>query len=163
MNEICYKSIGMIHTQFVNTRDMPIQPIAARGIPGIVEIFSEYVPGLKDIDGFSHIILIYHFHLSTGYQLEVKPFLDDNMHGVFATRAPKRPGSIGLSVVKLIKVENNSLHIENVDIVNGTPLLDIKPFVPDFDAAEDIKIGWLSKSKHNLSTGKSDGRFDFYF
>ena len=163
MNEIVYKPIGVIHSQYDNANDMPIQPAAAQGIKGTVEIYTDYAAGLKDIEGFSHIILIYHFHLSSGYQLKVKPFLDDSMRGVFATRAPKRPNQIGLSVVKLVKLENNIIHIENVDIVNNTPLLDIKPFVPDFDAATDVKIGWLTKSKHKLSTMKSDSRFDFYF
>ena len=163
MNDIVYKPIGLIHSPHDKTEGMPIQPASANGIRGSVEVYPEYAPGLKDLEGFSHIILIYHFHLSNGYQLEVKPFLDDNLHGVFATRAPKRPNNIGLSVVKLVKVENNILHIENVDIVNGTPLLDIKPFVPDFDAIENVSIGWLSKSKHKLSTRKSDNRFDFYF
>lgn len=163
MNEIIYKPVGIIHTPYESTNDMPIQPSSAKGIKGTVELYPEYKTGLKDLTGFSHIILIYHFHLSNGYQLEVKPFLDENLHGVFATRAPKRPNNIGLSVVKLLKVENNIIHIENVDIINGTPLLDIKPFVPDFDATVNIKIGWLSQSKHKMSNQKSDGRFEFYF
>jgi tRNA (adenine37-N6)-methyltransferase len=158
-----YKPIGVIHSQYDNTNDMPIQPASAQGIRGTVEIYTDYAMGLKDIEGFSHLILIYHFHLSKGYQLIVKPFLDNNMRGVFATRAPKRPNQIGLSVVKLIKLENNIIHIENVDIVNNTLLLDIKPYVPDFDAATDVKIGWLTKSKHKVSTMKSDSRFEFYF
>ena len=163
MNEIIYKPIGIIHSPYENTKDMPIQPAAARGIAGTVEVFPDYAKGLKDLNGFSHIILIYHFHLSNGYQLEVKPFLDDNLHGVFATRAPKRPNNIGISVVKLTKVENNILYIENVDIVNGTPLLDIKPYILEFNAADNTTIGWLKKSRHNFSTRKSDNRFDFYF
>ncbi len=163
MNEIIFRPIGIIRSPHDKTEGMPIQPAAAMGIKGSVEIFSDYVDGLKDIEGFSHIILIYHFHLSTGYQLEVKPFLDDNKHGVFATRAPKRPNQIGLSVVKLLGRIDNIVQIENVDILNDTPLLDIKPFVPDFDAVENSSIGWLSKSKHNFSTRKSDERFDFYF
>lgn len=163
MNEIKYKPIGVIHSQYDDNNDMPIQPASAQGIKGTVKIYTDYVSGLKDIEGFSHLILIYHFHLSNGYQLKVKPYLDDNMRGVFATRAPKRPNQIGLSVVKFVKLENNIIHIENVDIINNTPLLDIKPFVPDFDAATDVKIGWLTKSKHKVSTMKSDSRFEFYF
>src|SRR4030042_1582978 len=126
MNKVVYQPIGMIHTPYEKPQDMPIQPAAAKGITGTVEVYPEYAAGLKDLNGFSHIILIYHFHLSNGYQLEVKPFLDDNLHGVFATRAPRRPNNIGISVLKLIKVEINNLHVENVDIVDGTPLLDIK-------------------------------------
>ncbi len=163
MNEIIFRPIGIIRSPHNKTEGMPIQPAAARGIRGSVEVFSDYLDGIKDIEGFSHIILIYHFHLSSGYQLEVKPFLDDKKHGVFATRAPKRPNQIGLSVVKLLDRVNNMLHIENVDIVNDTPLLDIKPFVPDFDVTENIRVGWLSGSTHKLSTIKSDRRFNFYF
>ncbi len=120
---------------------MPVQPTGAKGIAGTIEIKPEYIDGLKDIEGFSHIILIYHFHLSKGYSLKVKPFLDENLRGIFATRAPKRPNPLGISVVKLIKVKNNILQIEDVDIVDGTPLLDIKPYVPDFDIHEVEKIG----------------------
>jgi len=163
MKEIIYKPIGIVHTPHESTNNIPIQPSSAKGIKGTVEVYPEYETGLKDLTGFSHIILIYHFHLSNRYQLEVKPFLDKNLHGVFATRAPKRPNNVGISVVKLIKIVRNVLHIENVDIINGTPLLDIKPFVPDFDAAVNIKIGWLTESKHKMSNQKSDGRFDFYF
>ncbi len=160
---IKYKPIGIIHTPFDNISDMPIQPAAAKGIAGTVEVYTDYAAGLKDIDGFSHIILLFHFHLSDGYQLEVKPFLDCCRRGVFATRAPKRPNRIGLSVVKLIKVENNLLHIENIDILNATPLLDIKPYVPDFDNTEKISVGWLSRSKHRISSMKSDDRFNLQY
>jgi tRNA-Thr(GGU) m(6)t(6)A37 methyltransferase TsaA len=161
MNEIIFKTIGVIHTSYDDIRGIPIQPSAGKGIKGTVEVFQEYADGLKDLDGFSHIILLYHFHLSKGYQLEVKPFLDDNLRGLFSTRAPRRPNNLGLSVVKLNRIENNILHIENVDMVNDTPLLDIKPFIPDFDPVENIKIGWLAKSKHKLSTKKADDRFGF--
>jgi tRNA-Thr(GGU) m(6)t(6)A37 methyltransferase TsaA len=160
MNEIICKSIGIIHSPFDTVSDMPIQPSAATGIKGTVEVFKNYAEGLKDLDGFSHVILLYHFHLSKGYQLKVIPFLDKQQRGVFATRAPRRPNQIGLSVVKLNKIEKNILHIERVDVVNDTPLLDIKPYVPDFDKAEDIQIGWLSQSKHRMSSRKADDRFD---
>jgi tRNA-Thr(GGU) m(6)t(6)A37 methyltransferase TsaA len=160
MNEIVYKPIGIIHSPFDTVSGMPIQPSAATGIKGTVEIFEKYTQGLKDLEGFSHVILLYHFHLSDGYQLKVIPFLDKQQRGVFATRAPRRPNQIGLSVVKLNKIENNILHIERVDIVSDTPLLDIKPYVPDFDKAEDIQIGWLSQSKHRMSSRKADDRFD---
>jgi tRNA-Thr(GGU) m(6)t(6)A37 methyltransferase TsaA len=145
MKKITYNPIGLIHSPFNNIKGMPIQPAGAIGVTGTVEIKQEYVDGLKDIEGFSHIILIYHFHLSKNYSLKVKPFLDDNLHGVFATRAPRRPNPIGLSVVRLVKVEGCILHIEDVDIVDGTPLLDIKPYVPEFDIHETQKIGWLSE------------------
>ena len=112
------------------------------------------------MEGFSHIILIYHFHLSQGYSLNVIPFLDDQPRGVFATRAPRRPNSIGLSVVKLDAVEEDTLKIENVDIIDGTPLLDIKPYVPEFDAQTEIKTGWLAEVKKQAGQVKSDNRFN---
>ena len=154
MNEVNYKPIGVIHSPFKHPKGTPIQPTVAKGIDGTVEIFPEYVEGLKDIKDFSHIILIYHFHLSKGWSLEVKPFMDDQSHGVFATRAPARPNPIGISIVRLVRVEDNVLHIQDIDIVDGTPLLDIKPYVPEFDMREVEKIGWLEKNIHKLSTSR---------
>ena len=159
MNEVRYKPIGVIRSPFKDPKGTPIQPTAAKGIDGVVEIFPEYAKGLKDIEGFSHVILIYHFHLSKGRSLKVKPFMDDQSHGIFATRAPARPNPIGISIVRLIRVEENVLHIQDVDIVDGTPLLDIKPYVPEFDMREVKKIGWLEKNIHKLSTSKDNGRF----
>jgi len=141
MNDVSYKFIGIIKTPFNSKEGMPIQPTGAKGIKGFIEINPEFVEGLKDLDGFSHIILIYHFHKVSNYELTVKPFMDDQMHGVLSTRAPKRPNPIGLSVVKLIKLEGNILHVENIDVLNGTPLLDIKPLIPDVDFAEVDKLG----------------------
>ena len=140
---IIYKPIGTIHSPFNKAEGAPIQPTSAKGVRGTVELLKEYVSGLKDLDGFSNIILLYHFHLSKGYSLEVIPYLDDTAHGVFATRSPKRPNPIGLSVVKLIKIETNILHIENVDVVDETPLLDIKPYIREFEDPGELKIGWL--------------------
>jgi tRNA-Thr(GGU) m(6)t(6)A37 methyltransferase TsaA len=159
MGKITYNPIGVIHSPFKDIKGMPIQSKGAKGVAGTVEIKSEYADGLKDIEGFSHIILIYHFHLSRGYSLKVKPFLDDNLHGVFATRAPKRPNPIGISIVRLVKIEGCILYIEDVDILNGTPLLDIKPFVPEFDIREAIKIGWLSQKVRKVHKMRSDDRF----
>jgi tRNA-Thr(GGU) m(6)t(6)A37 methyltransferase TsaA len=159
MSEIKYKPIGVIHSPFKEPRGTPIQPAAAKGITGIVEIFPEYAEGLKDIEGFSHVILLYHFHLSRGPALIVKPYMDNEAHGVFAMRGPSRPNPIGISVVCLVKVEGNMLHIRDVDIVDGTPLLDIKPYVPEFDIREVERIGWLEKSVHKLSESKDNGRF----
>ena len=138
---------------------MPIQPTGALGVRGTVEIDSDYIEGLEALDGFSHLILIYHFHLSAGYSLMVKPFLDDTPHGLFATRAPKRPNPIGLSVVKLLTMEGAILHVEDVDILDGTPLLDIKPYVPAFDARQNVRIGWLQKKAGLATNKKSDARF----
>jgi len=159
MKEIKYVPIGIIHSPFKDIKGMPIQPSGARGIAGTIELNSEYVNGLKDIEGFSHIILIYHLHLSKGYSLEVIPFMDDILHGVFSTRAPRRPKPIGLSVVRLVKVEGAILHIEDVDIADGTPLLDIKPFVPEFDVQKVKRIGWLSKKADKALEVKADERF----
>jgi tRNA-Thr(GGU) m(6)t(6)A37 methyltransferase TsaA len=154
-----FKPIGTIHSPHHKIEGMPIQPVGAAGVRGSVEIYPEYVDGLKDLDGFSHIILLYFFHEVNEHQLTVIPFLDSTPRGVFATRAPKRPNPIGLSVVKLIGIQNNRLTIENVDILDNTPLLDIKPYVPDFDHFQADRIGWLSQSKGRVQTKKSDERF----
>ena len=159
MNEIMYKPIGVVHSSFKEPEGTPIQPAGAKAINGTVEIFPEYAEGLKDVEGFSHIILIYHFHLSRRAPLKGKPYMDNEMRGVFATRSPSRPNPIGISVVQLIKIENNILHIQDVDIVDGTPLLDIKPHVPEFDIREAVRIGWLGKNVHKLSVSRDDGRF----
>jgi len=159
MDEIKYRPIGVIHSPFKEPKGTPIQPAAATGIRGTVEVFPEYAKGLKDIGGFSHIILIYHFHLSRGASLEAKPFMDNETHGIFAIRGSSRPNPIGISVVRLVRVEGRILHIQDIDIVDGTPLLDIKPYVPEFDIREVEKIGWLAKNIHKLSTSKDDDRF----
>jgi tRNA-Thr(GGU) m(6)t(6)A37 methyltransferase TsaA len=157
--KIEFKSIGIIHSPFTEPENMPIQPAGAKGITGTIEIFKEYQDGLKDLDGFSHVILLYHFHRSAGFKLQVVPFMDTELRGVFATRAPRRPSPIGLSVVELDRIENRLLHIRNVDILDGTPLLDIKPYVPEFDFQKDVRIGWLEKARDHVSTRKSDDRF----
>jgi tRNA-Thr(GGU) m(6)t(6)A37 methyltransferase TsaA len=159
MNEIRYKPIGVIHSPFKEPKGTPIQPAGAKGINGAVEIFPEYAEGLKDIEGFSHIILLYHFHLSKGSTLIAKPYMANEAHGVFAMRGPSRPNPIGMSVVRVVKVEGNMLHIQDVDIVDGTPVLDIKPYVPEFDIREVERIGWLERNVHKLSESKDDGRF----
>jgi len=159
MDDIRYRSIGIIHSPFKEPKGTPIQPAGAKGVNGTVEIFPEYAEGLKDIEGFSHIALLYHFHLSKGAALIVKPYMDSEAHGVFAMRGPSRPNAIGISVVRLVKVEGNILHIQDVDIVDGTPLLDIKPYVPEFDMREVARIGWLENKVHKVSASRDDGRF----
>jgi tRNA (adenine37-N6)-methyltransferase len=156
---ISYKPIGIIHSPFSDTIGVPIQPSGAKGIKGTVELVPEYAEGLQDLEGFSHVILLCHLHLSIGYSLKVKPFLDDQLRGVFATRAPRRPNPIGLSVVRLKEIKGNILHIEDIDIVDGTPLLDIKPYVPEFDVHETVRIGWLTEKVGKASRERSDGRF----
>lgn len=157
--QVTYSSIGTIHSPFPDTAGMPIQPTGAKGVKGTIDIDPQFENGLKDLEGFSHIILIYHFHLSTGYSLEVKPFLDDVLRGVFSTRAPRRPNAIGISAVRLTRVEGCTLHVEDLDVVDGTPLLDVKPYIPEIDAAEAERIGWFSEKVSGVSKVKSDDRF----
>ncbi|KPJ63590.1 S-adenosyl-L-methionine-binding protein [candidate division KD3-62 bacterium DG_56] len=159
MDEITYRPIGVIHSPFKQPRGTPIQPAAGRDVEGTVEVFPEYVEGLKDVDGFSHVILIYGFHLCKGFSLKVKPYLDDRLRGVFATRAPARPNPIGMSIVRLVRAEGGTLHIRDLDIVDGTPLLDIKPYVPEFDAPDVQSVGWLQKNVDGLPKARDDGRF----
>ena len=158
--EIIFKPIGKIISPFRSIKEMPIQPAGAKGIHGKVIILSEFAEGLKDLDGFSHIILLYHFHRVKESNLTVIPFLDSKPRGVFATRAPKRPNPIGLSVVRLLDRKNNVLNIENGDILDGTPLLDIKPYVPEFDFSNTSEIGWLKNVIQGAGKKKSDDRFE---
>jgi len=139
--EFIMRPIGVIHSPFTDKNQTPIQPSRSQAI-GQVEVYPEFAEGLQDVEGFSHVILLYVFHCSTGYTLRVKPFLDDALHGLFATRYPCRPNPIGLSIVCLIARHDNVLEIEGVDVLDGTPLLDIKPYVPDFDARENVRVGW---------------------
>ncbi len=159
MEKIQYSPIGVIHSPFKKPEGTPIQPTADKDIEGTVEVLPDYEEGLKDIDGFSHIILIYHFHLSKKPKLLVKPFLDNKLRGLFSTRAPSRPNSIGISIVRLVKIEGRKLHVRGVDILDGTPLLDIKPYVPHFDERKVEKIGWLKGKIGEIPGKKADGRF----
>ena len=140
--KIEYKPIGIIHSLFTKLEGMPIQPAGAVGIRGRVEVFSEYAEGLADLDGFSHVILLYHFHRCSGFNLRVIPFIDNRPHGLFATRAPRRPNPIGMSVLKILLVEESHLDVENIDVLSGTPLLDIKPYVAGFDERSETRCGW---------------------
>lgn len=160
--EIIFKPIGLIRTPFASTDGMPIQAVAAKGVAGRVELFEEFREGLADIEGFSHLILLFHLHKIDGYKLRVVPYLDDQPHGIFATRSPKRPNPIGLSVVRLTGVEPDRgvLHIEEIDVLDGTPLLDIKPYVPKFDARETDRIGWFDQKVERVETVRSDHRFN---
>lgn len=159
MNQLNYRPIGIIHSPFKRREGTPIQPSGATGVKATVEIFPQYAQGLKDLEGFSHVILLYHFHLSKAYRLKVKPFLDDTERGVFATRAPVRPNPIGISVVRLIRIEGATLYVQDIDMIDRTPLLDIKPYVPDFDTRKAEKIGWLAKKAASAEKITADGRF----
>lgn len=141
-NTVQYKAIGVIRSEHVAADKTPIQPVYAKGCKGRAEILPEFVEGLHDLEGFSHIYLIYHFHRSGSVKLKVKPFLQDVERGLFATRAPCRPNAIGLSVVRLVKIEGTTLHLEDVDILDGTPLLDIKPYTTKFDCIATTRNGW---------------------
>ena len=159
MNTITYKPIGVVHSQFKEPKNVPIQAAASKQSEGTIEIYTQYDEGLRDLEGFSYIILLYHFHKVTVTHLTVKPFLDDQTHGIFATRAPARPNKIGLSVLKLTAVAGNILRVEELDLLDGTPVLDVKPFVPEFDCRQPTRIGWFSSKLHKLPNAKDDGRF----
>ena len=154
-----HRPIGIIHSPFTDPAGMPIQPSGASDVKGTVEVFVEYKCGLQDLDGFSHIILLYQFHRSRGFALCVVPFLDTVLRGIFATRSPRRPNHIGLSVVRLERLDGRVLHIAGVDILDGTPLLDIKPYVPEFDSPSDVRTGWFGSSGNRVRETRSDGRF----
>ncbi|MCK4830344.1 tRNA (N6-threonylcarbamoyladenosine(37)-N6)-methyltransferase TrmO [bacterium] len=143
--EIRLKPIGIIRTPYKEPKGMPIQSRFKKNVIGQIEILPEYQQGLKDIKGFSHLILIYYFNRAKEEKLIAKPFLEDESHGIFAIRSPMRPNHIGFSVVKLKKIENNIITFSEVDILDNTPLLDIKPYVSHFDSRKDVKNGWLDK------------------
>ena len=149
-NIIKIRPIGAIHSHFKTKERTPIRPFKSKKV-GRIEVYKKFAKGLQDIEGFSHIILIYRFHKSKRYRLLVKPFLDDRCRGVFSTRYPARPNQIGISVVRLIRRKDNILFVKGIDVLDGTPLLDIKPYVPEFDAVQKTRIGWLKiKRKENL-------------
>jgi len=151
--------IGTIHSPFTSLEDMPIQPAGARDIPGRVVLREEFAPGLRDLEGFSHIFLLYLFHQATRTELTVVPFMDTVARGVFATRSPLRPNHIGLSVVELLSVDGPVLHIRGVDILDNTPLLDIKPFISAFDQITNSRNGWMTASDAEVASRRSDSRF----
>ena len=151
------KPIGIIHSPFKESSGAPIQPRFADGAEGTVEVFDEYAAGLKDLDGFDRIYLLCWFHRAKQHRLHVTPYLDTVERGLFATRAPSRPNPIGLSNVRLLGIEGNILTVSELDIIDGTPLLDIKPYCPRFDCYEAVRSGWLDDIPENHT--KADGRF----
>ena len=154
------KPIGIIHSPYKEIENMPIQSVGAKDVKGYIEIYSDYVPGLKDLNGFSHIYVIYKFHKNKDYSLLVKPFLDNTERGLFSTRAPKRPNQIGLSIFKIESIDNEKIYVSGVDVLDQTPLLDIKPYVSKFDAINDSKNGWLENVMRKSEEQKSDRRFE---
>lgn len=160
-NEIVLKPIGVIYTPFKHVDGVPVQPSGALNAQGMIELNPDLEQGLMDIEGFSHIILVYHFHLVSKVKLKVIPFLDVNPHGIFATRSPARPNRIGISIVKLMKVDKNLVYFENADMLDQTPLLDIKPFFPQYDNHLDGRSGWLGEAGNiDITKVFSDKRFE---
>ena len=155
--DMTLKPIGIIHSPFKEPAGMPIQPALAKGARGRVEVFPEFQEGLMDIEGFERIWLLYWFHKAKAPRLRLKPFLEDVEHGLFTTRAPCRPNPIGVSPVGLVRVEENILHVCDIDIMDGTPLVDIKPYAPRFDCFEVTRSGWLDR--HEQTQRHSDDRF----
>ena len=156
---IYIEPIGIIFSPFKKPKGTPIQSSAAIDTEGKIVIYDKYSHGLKDLEGFSHIILIYYFHLIKKTSLIVKPFMDKELHGVFSTRAPVRPNHLGLSIVRLEGIDKQTLYIKDVDIVDKTPLIDIKPYCPEFDTRKVQKTGWLDRNIGKLYDMKDDERF----
>lgn len=160
IDTIKMKRIGIIKTPHYSNVNMPIQPMGAKGIKGVIELLPKYAAGLTDLDGFSHIILIYSFHKQRGYDLSVKPFMDDKEHGIFATRSPKRPSPIGISTVELLTIKDGKIYFDGADMMNNSPLMDIKPFFRQTDNRFNAKSGWLDEKPDDLAEKiYSDARF----
>src|SRR5262245_34811421 len=159
MDEIRYTPIGIVRSPFTALAGMPLQTVAAPDVVGRIEIFPDYEAGLRDLDGFSHVHLLTHLHRSGPGDLEVVPFLDDEPHGVFATRAPGRPNPLGLSVVRLLEVAGTTLRIAGLDLLDGTPVLDLKPYVPHFDHVDAERIGWFEGKSRGVHAARADDRF----
>lgn len=161
MTELTLHPIGIIRTPFTSPANTPIQPEAAPGVRATIEIFPEFADGLLDLEGFSHITLIYVFHLVKSPALRVVPFMDTEEHGIFATKSPRRPNRLGISTVRLIAIEGNLLTVEQADMLDGTPLLDIKPFFPRYDNRDAERIGWLEKNRDlPIEALRADHRFE---
>ena len=158
MESVTYMPIGVVRSPFTALAGMPIQTVAAKGVAATIEIEPVYAQGLKDLDEFSYLLIFAHLHLMQGYHLEVTPFMDTQPHGVFATRSPRRPNPIGLSIVRLVRVEGSTLHIEEVDLVDGTPVLDIKPYVPPLDDRPADRIGWFADNVYKVYHVRADDR-----
>jgi tRNA-Thr(GGU) m(6)t(6)A37 methyltransferase TsaA len=153
------KTIGVIHTPYTTLEDMPIQPKGAKRIVGTIEVNEQYVPGLMDLDGFSHVYLLYKFHMAQKTALKVTPFMDTIQRGVFSTRSPLRPNHIGLSLVELKKIKTNIITVQGIDVLDGTPLLDIKPYIAAFDEVQNSSSGWMQSTKEEVILKRSDRRF----
>jgi tRNA-Thr(GGU) m(6)t(6)A37 methyltransferase TsaA len=151
-HKIILEPIGIIHSPYKKKEDIPIQGVFKPQGMATIEVFEKYAQGLKDVEGFSHLMILYFFHKSEDFSLLGKPFLEDKLHGIFAIRSPHRPNHLGVSVVRLLERKGNLLKVGEIDVFDGTPLLDIKPYVPKFDERKDVRIGWLEgKLDHHNS------------
>ena len=157
--KITYSPIGYFRTQYTDIKGMPIQPIGADTVEGIIEVLPEFQNGLQDLEGFSHVFVLYHLPQIEGYDLLVKPFLDTKRHGIFATRSPKRPNPLGLSVMRLKGVSGSSVFLEGIDVLDQTPVIDIKPYVADFDRCDADRFGWFEGKSEHAVHHRSDERF----
>ncbi len=149
-----------MRSPFTRLEGMPLQSVAAGGVPARVEVREDLAPGLRDLEGFSHVHLITHLHRGEPGGLEVVPFLDETVRGIFATRSPRHPNPIGISVVRLDVIAGAVLEITGVDLLDGTPVLDIKPYVPAFDSFAAERTGWLEQAAARVHETRADGRFD---
>ena len=159
MHGISFRPIGVIRSPFTERSNMPIQPCGARGVAGQVVLDASLADGLKDLGGFSHVYLLYHFHMSQGFDLTVVPFMEPAERGLFSTRAPSRPNQSGLSIVRIERIEGNVVHILDVDVLDDTPLLDIKPYFRTFDAYPEAVSGWAESRQDQAGQVRSDERF----
>jgi tRNA-Thr(GGU) m(6)t(6)A37 methyltransferase TsaA len=151
-----YQSIGVVRSPFKELQKVPNQSYYAKDVEGTVEVYPEFEAGLKDLDGFSHLFLICHFHMTTDYRLHIVPSADTELRGLFATRSPKRPNPIGISIVRLNKIEKNILFISDLDILDGTPVIDIKPYVAEFERFTNVRVGWMKSARHtNMSSNNN--------
>jgi tRNA (adenine37-N6)-methyltransferase len=151
--------IGVIHSPFREMENMPVQSVGAQQVEGSVVVYERFSEGLRDLEGFSHIYLVYHFHRASRTELRVIPYMDTVERGVFATRSPLRPSHIGMSIVELLSVSGNVLEVRGVDVLDGTPLIDIKPYVPQFDCLGHATSGWMKASRADVERRRSDNRF----
>ncbi|KFZ38000.1 hypothetical protein HR45_05670 [Shewanella mangrovi] len=155
--QIIYQAIGVVRSPFTQQAGTPVQPSHDKATRGFIELDEQFLPALQDLAGFSHIWVLCHMHQAKPPKLTVTPYLDDKPHGLFATRAPSRPNPIGMSLLRLAKIDGNQLHVIDLDLLDGTPVLDIKPFVQQFDSREETRCGWFDTAQKQVS--QADDRF----
>jgi tRNA-Thr(GGU) m(6)t(6)A37 methyltransferase TsaA len=160
VSNIVYQTIGIVRSPFTALEGMPLQSVGAEDVHGTIEIKPAFADGLRDLEGFSHVYVLTHLHRARPAGLTVIPFLDDTPRGVFATRSPRHPNPVGLSIVRLNRVQGTSLHVSGLDLLDGTPVLDLKPYVPAFDSIPAERIGWFTGKTDKVHFGRADRRFD---